>query len=110
MYKVGMRLICVHVSTVLGYKCFGFFLIGFSCLQGYCNFIQGYICRTSVNFGTLEVGILLACGINTYYGYTNRIQTSDVSICNGNKKYPIGTLTFYMDFCIQALSCFNYCC
>ena len=34
-------------------------------------------------------------------------QTFNVSICNGNKKYPIGTLTFYTDFCAQALSCFN---
>ena len=25
-------------------------------------------------------------------------QTSDVNICNGNKKYPIGTSTFYKDF------------
>ena len=30
-------------------------------------------------------------------------QTSDVSICNGNKKYPIGASTFYTDFSEQVL-------
>ena len=39
-----------------------------------------------------------------------KFQTSDVNICNGNMKYPIGTLTFHTDFCVQALSCFHcYC-
>ena len=32
--------------------------------------------------------------------------TFDISICNGNKKYPAGTSTFYSDFSVQALSCF----
>ena len=32
----------------------------------------------------------------------------DVSICNGNKKYPIGTSTFYTDFYVQAQSLKEY--
>ena len=34
--------------------------------------------------------------------------TSDVSICNGDMKYPIRTSTFHMDVCVQALSCCYY--
>ena len=39
-----------------------------------------------------------------------KFQISDVSIYNGNKKYPIGTSTFYPDFCVQALLSFHCCC
>ena len=37
------------------------------------------------------VHILLACGINTYYGIKMEFHTSDVCISNCYKKYPIGT-------------------
>ena len=39
------------------------------------------------------VQILLACGIIMELQIV--FQTFDVSICNGNKKYPIGTLLFF---------------
>ena len=64
-----------------------------------CNFILGYICRITENFGTLKDGSLL---INISSGF----QTSDVSICNGNKKNPIGTSTFYTDFLRSSSSMF----
>ena len=31
-------------------------------------------------------------------------QNYDVHVGNGNKRYPIGTSTFYTDFLVQALS------
>ena len=56
---------------------------------------------------TDNVQILLACGTNTKE-LQMTFQTFDVSICNGNMKYPVGTSTFRTKFCVQALPCF-YC-
>ena len=53
--------------------------------------------------------ILLACGINTFYGIIE-FQTSNVNIYNGSKKTSIGTSTFYTNFCFSTLSCFHCCC
>ena len=61
------------------------------------------IIRLCSNFASLWYKHLL-------WNYKKNMQTSDVSICNSNKKYPIGTITFYTNFCVQALACFHCCC
>ena len=55
------------------------------------------------------VQILLDCGIKTME-LQMEFQTSCVSICNGNKKYPSGTSILLHRFCVPALSCFHCCC
>ena len=42
--------------------------------------------------------------------YKWNFKLSMSAVCNGEKKYPIGTSIFYTDFCVEVLSCSHCCC
>ena len=142
----GWGFTCIRVQA--------FFHQTFQVYHVYWNFILGYICRITINFGILKDGCLLIyifasnnCfsdrnisqnGVDTLskinhaflnkrwtfhlvrvrvirlcskfasfwnkpllWNYKWNFQSSDASICNGNKKFPIVTSTFYTDYAFK---------
>ena len=84
------------------FSCRNIFQDGFDALSK----IDDAFLTKKISFGLSDnVEFLLACSINTYYVITNKqILISDVSIFNGNKKYPIGTSTFFLHGILRSSS------